>query len=87
MRHLKRLRTALSPIRRAPASLIRCLASFAGEFRHHASRFRGRLGLEIGGPSDVFRRFAALPVYTLARGIDGVNFSSTTMWEGRIQKG
>ncbi len=67
--------------------LSRYLASFAGEFRHHASSFQGQLGLEIGGPSDVFRRFAALPVYALARRIDGVNFSSTTMWEGRIREG
>lgn len=87
MRHIERLRTALSPVRRAPASMSRYLASFAGEFRHHASRFRGRVGLEIGGPSNIFRRFDALPVYTLARRIDGVNFSSTTMWEGRICEG
>lgn len=84
---VKRVRAALSPIRRTPALLSRYVASFVGEFRHHAASFQGQLGLEIGGPSDVFRRFAALPVYALARRVDGVNFSSNTMWEGRISEG
>lgn len=39
-------------------------------------------GIEIGGPSIVFR--VILPVYQVISGLDGVNFSNTTMWEGSI---
>ena len=39
-------------------------------------------GLEIGGPSKIFRK--AIPVYPKAEKIDFVNFSNSTMWEGKI---
>jgi SAM-dependent methyltransferase len=72
---------------RAPAFLARYGATFFGAFRHHAARFDDKVGLEVGGPSVVFRTFSALPVYRRARRIDGVNFSAATMWEGRIVEG
>ena len=46
---------------------------------------RGKRGLEIGGPSELFRR--VVPVYEAAKSIDGVNFSSRTMWEGQLVEG
>jgi SAM-dependent methyltransferase len=54
---------------------------------HHAYQdlFRGKDGIEIGGPSELFRR--VLPVYAVAKSVDGVNFSSTTVWEGRLVEG
>jgi SAM-dependent methyltransferase len=42
----------------------------------------GRQGLEVGGPSRLFRE--ALPVYPVLATLDGVNFADTTMWEGTI---
>ena len=45
----------------------------------------GRKGLEIGGPSGVFRR--VLPAYAVLRELDGANFASKTVWEGRISAG
>ena len=47
--------------------------------------FRGKDGLEIGGPTELFRR--VLPVYEVARSVDGVNFSSSTVWEGELTEG
>jgi SAM-dependent methyltransferase len=44
-----------------------------------------RRGIEIGGPSAVFRTI--LPVYNKVRALDGVNFSSNTIWEGAIHSG
>lgn len=44
-----------------------------------------RIGIEVGGPSFLFK--TALPVYHGARRVDGVNFSTTTLWEGSIQPG
>jgi SAM-dependent methyltransferase len=45
----------------------------------------GRKGIEIGGPSDVFKR--TLPLYRKIRELDGVNFSNETVWEGKISSG
>lgn len=37
-------------------------------------------GLEIGGPSGIFKRRGLLPIYTLAARIDNCAFSESTMW-------
>lgn len=42
----------------------------------------GKVGIEIGGPSDLFQY--ALPVYKYAAVVDGVNFANATHWEGKI---
>jgi SAM-dependent methyltransferase len=42
-----------------------------------------RCGVEIGGPSLLFK--TVLPLYQRVRRLDGVNFSADTIWEGRIQ--
>jgi SAM-dependent methyltransferase len=52
---------------------------------HHL--FIGKKGIEIGGPSQVFRKHEYLPVYPLAANVDGCNFSGTTVWEGLIAEG
>jgi SAM-dependent methyltransferase len=57
------------------------------KFRNLHDRFAGKLGLEIGGPSRVFQHRERLPVYPLARRIDGVNFAAETVWEGKIAQG
>jgi ubiquinone/menaquinone biosynthesis C-methylase UbiE len=41
---------------------------------------QGKNGLEVGGPSDVFRQGNALPVYKEAKRVDNVDFSPTTVW-------
>lgn len=59
-----------------------------GRLRNHRAyqrELRGKAGLEIGGPSQVFRH--ALPVYTVVGSLDGVNFSTNTMWEGQLAAG
>jgi SAM-dependent methyltransferase len=43
-------------------------------------------GLEIGGPSSVFLRNGFIPVYNVVKQIDNLNFSSNTIWEGRIER-
>ena len=57
---------------------------------HAAARklVRRRLGLEIGGPSRIFRRKKGLlPLYPLVGGLDNVNYGRRTLWEGRIEEG
>lgn len=55
--------------------------------RSYTSRFKGKSGLEIGGPSRLFTKRGLIPVYSVVGSLDGCNFHSTTVWEGRIQEG
>lgn len=51
------------------------------------SVFTGKYGIEIGGPSKLFTPDKFLPIYPLFGGLDGVNFSSQTIWEGELTEG
>ena len=42
-----------------------------------------KLGLEIGGPSQVFSGKGVIPLYDIAEAIDNVNYSRVTMWDDR----
>ncbi|MFM8701172.1 MAG: class I SAM-dependent methyltransferase [Hyphomicrobiales bacterium] len=45
----------------------------------------GKSGLEIGGPSTIFK--TVLPIYKAVSSLDGANFSCSTIWEGNIKSG
>ena len=45
----------------------------------------GKKGLEIGGPSNLFRK--RVPVYSAARSLDNCVFSAETIWEGQRDDG
>jgi SAM-dependent methyltransferase len=49
--------------------------------------FEGRKGVEIGGPSAIFRRRGCIPVYPIAAHIDNCNFGSNTVWQGTVREG
>ncbi len=49
--------------------------------------FDNKYGLEIGGPSGLFRNNGFVPLYKVIKGLDGCNFSNTTIWEGTIEIG
>jgi len=49
--------------------------------------FKSGVGLEIGGPSRIFRKKRLIPIYSVASRIDNCNFDSKTIWEGDINKG
>jgi SAM-dependent methyltransferase len=51
----------------------------------YQSFVENRYGIEIGGPSALFK--TVLPLYQFVGGLDGVNFSTDTVWEGRIEAG
>src|SRR3954447_9706230 len=50
-------------------------------------KLKSKIGLEIGGPSAMFRLKGHFPVYLFANRVDGVNFSTETVWEGKISEG
>jgi SAM-dependent methyltransferase len=56
-------------------------------FKRFHPLFAGKIGLEIGGPSDVFGAGGLLPIYRHALRVDGVNFATHTVWEGEIADG
>ncbi len=56
-------------------------------YQHCRPFFQSKIGLEIGGPSDHFKRSGLLPVYTVADRIDNCNFSNDTTWEGSVTEG
>ena len=49
----------------------------------YTSLVEGQMGIEIGGPTVWLFRYR-IPIYQLAGGLDGVNFSANTIWEGDI---
>jgi SAM-dependent methyltransferase len=49
-------------------------------FRLFLPYVQEKFGLEIGGPSDVFRKGGTLPVYEEAAGVDNCDFSGATVW-------
>ena len=56
-------------------------------FKNHKHFFINKKGIEIGGPSSIFKTGQILPVYSDAEQIDGVNFSNQTVWENTIHSG
>lgn len=49
--------------------------------------FIDKSGLEIGGPSSIFRKNGLIPIYPLIiKKLDGINFANSTIWTGRINK-
>jgi SAM-dependent methyltransferase len=49
--------------------------------------FSEKIGIEIGGPSGVFKRRGIFPVYPILKSLDNCNFGATTVWEGVINSG
>jgi SAM-dependent methyltransferase len=70
---------------RAGMRLRRALGLPLPGARAYLERLRGKAGIEIGGPTKLFRR--DLPLYRVVRSLDGVNFSHDTVWEGQIEEG
>jgi SAM-dependent methyltransferase len=53
--------------------------------RQYYSSVENKYGIEIGGPSLLFK--TVLPLYQIVRRLDGVNFATDTIWEGNIKAG
>lgn len=53
----------------------------------YLSLFRGRRGLEIGGPSPMFSEQGILPIYGVVKSLDNCLFAKQTIWEGQVREG
>ena len=56
------------------------------EFKLLTKFFSGKRGLEVGGPSSIFSG-SLFPIYSLAGEMDNCNFSTNTVWEGKLKEG
>lgn len=54
-------------------------------YRLYQELFYNKCGIEIGGPSAFFNN--EVPIYIQIKSLDGVNFSSSTIWEGELLEG
>lgn len=44
--------------------------------------WRGRVGLEVGGPTPMFLPSGPIPIYQVAKRVDNVDYSGQTLWSG-----
>jgi len=51
------------------------------------AQVEGKIGLEIGGPSRVFRDDGVLPLYRYLAGLDNCVYAVETIWEGNRAEG
>jgi len=57
-----------------------------GSLPLYLSHITGRSGIEIGGPSAVFRPKNALPLYDAVGSLDNCDFSASTVWADHAQQ-
>ena len=55
-------------------------------FEKHGLQFSEKKGIEVGGPSFIFKPKGLLPLYTVLGDLDNCNFSDNTIWEGNIKE-
>jgi ubiquinone/menaquinone biosynthesis C-methylase UbiE len=65
-------------------NLIKIQAKRKINFKSLEPLFAGKNGLEVGGPSKIFRDGKNLPIYNIVNELDGCNFSNKTIWVGNI---
>lgn len=68
--------------RRLHARLQRRVKSF----KMYLPFLYGKYGLEIGGPSNIFRKRNALPVYSFIDKLDNCDYSCTTVWANHAKE-
>lgn len=60
-------------------------ASRPDPFRTYFPYIQGKCGLEIGGPSEIFREANALPIYEEIGRLDNCDFSRSTVWASHTE--
>jgi SAM-dependent methyltransferase len=55
-------------------------------FEMYLPLVNGKVGLEIGGPSDLFKRGNALPIYERIGSLDNCDFSKSNVWAKHSEK-
>lgn len=88
---MKKLNIKRTFIKVMPPQFIKASYAFKYFFKKLPSAkiykeiLKGKSGIEIGGPSIFFKYI--VPIYPVVEGLDCVNFSNKTMWEGSLESG
>jgi len=53
----------------------------------YIENLRNKRGIEIGGPTGIFKDKSILPIYPVVGHLDGCNYSNSTIWEGLLKEG
>ncbi|MFA5162295.1 MAG: methyltransferase domain-containing protein [Elusimicrobiales bacterium] len=75
----------MKPVKRIKEFVGKLFPQTIRGYKQYRNLFAGKTGLEIGGPSDVFRTI--IPIYGIIDSLDGCNFSNHTIWEGQLNEG
>jgi len=51
--------------------------------KFYIKEFKNKMGLEIGGPSNVFLNNGPIPIYSQVKSLDNLDFSNQTIWYDR----
>ncbi len=90
---MKQLNSIVEDLRKRGLAFVlkRRLSKITGQRIHHffvlKQLFAYRTGLEVGGPSSIFRDKGFIPLYKVVKELDGCNFSTNTLWEGSLKNG
>lgn len=77
LHHVKKLATKYTFVRRTVSKFRNRKRK---SFDSCIELLRGRVGLEIGGPTKIFSATGPFPVYPVAERLDNVNFSENNFW-------
>ncbi|MFY8126993.1 MAG: class I SAM-dependent methyltransferase [Chitinophagaceae bacterium] len=89
---MRKLKSILIFLQSFPISVIlwkfkcKILNSKIPQLEQWQQYFVSKNGIEIGGPSAIFKTNGFLPLYKLITNLDGVNFSNKTVWEGNLSE-
>ena len=53
----------------------------------YIENLRDKRGIEIGGPTGIFKEKSILPIYPVVGHLVGCNYSNSTIWEGLLKEG
>lgn len=62
--------------------MFKLLRKKVGDYRIYEEALRGKRGLEIGGPSGMFRKGGIIPIYPIVQSLDGFGFVKPVKWGG-----
>ena len=58
-----------------------------GFVAHYRRPLRSKLGIEIGGPSDMLARDGGIPIYDVLQSLDNCLYAGNTIWTGEVRAG
>jgi SAM-dependent methyltransferase len=77
---MRLFRHGIGPLQRISMFFRKLLQGRPRSYAMYLSYLSGKSGLEIGGPSPIFRKWNALPVYEAIGRLDNCDFSKSTAW-------